>query len=53
MRLVNGSLSQHYRIGADGTVAHGTAISRADAADFLVRRAIEGSYVNRAVALSY
>lgn len=53
VRLIDGSLTQHYRIGADGTVAHGTAISRADAADFLVRRAIENSYVNRAVALSY
>lgn len=52
VRLVDGPLTQRYRIGADGNLPNGGAISRANVADFMVRHIGGGSYRNCAVALS-
>ena len=53
VQLANGALTQHYRIGADGKIPDGTAISRADVADFIVRRCSDPAFQQHAVALSY
>lgn len=53
VRLANGSLTQRYRIGADGNLPRGGIISRADVADFMVRRSGDFAFRDKAVALSY
>lgn len=53
VQLTNGPLTQGYRIGEDGNLPNGGAISRADVADFIVRRSDDPAYRNRPIALSY
>lgn len=52
-RLADGPLTQHYRIGEDGTLPHIGAISRADLGNFVAAEAKERAHIGRAVAISY
>lgn len=53
VRLADGPLTQCYRIGENGNLPNGGAISRADVADFIVRYIDDPGCRDRAVALSY
>ncbi len=52
-QLVDGPLTQRYRIGENGSLPDIGKISRGDLADFLAREAHDAAYVDRAVAISY
>lgn len=52
-QLIDGPLTQHYRVGREGNLPHITKISRSDLADFVARQADDRALVGRAVAISY
>lgn len=52
-RLVDGSLTQHYRIGREGSLAGIGKISRSDLADFVAQQVTDAAFIQRAVAISY
>lgn len=52
-QLVNGPLTQHYRVGPEGSLPDISKISRSDLADFVAREADDAAFINRAVAISY
>ena len=52
-RLVDGPLTQHYRIGQEGHLPDIGTISRSDLAAFVAREADDAAYIDRAVAISY
>lgn len=52
-QLVDGALTQTYRIGRDGHLPNVTGVARIDLADFLAGQAEDRSLTRRAVAISY
>ncbi|MBC9878577.1 SDR family oxidoreductase [Bradyrhizobium sp. INPA01-394B] len=52
-RLVDGPLTQRYRIGDDGSLTNVTKVSRSDLADFMAREVQDAKRIGRAVAISY
>ena len=52
-QLVDGPLTQHYRIGQEGSLPDISKISRSDLADFVAREADGAAFVDRALAISY
>lgn len=52
-QLVDGPLTQHYRIGQEGSLPDISKISRSDLADFVAREADDAAFVDRALAISY
>lgn len=52
-QLVERPLTQHYRIGQDGSLPDIGKISCSDLADFIARQAEDTSNIDRAVAISY
>ena len=52
-RLVDGPLTQHYRVGGDGSLPHIGAISHADLGNFVAAEATDRAFIGRAVVVSY
>jgi putative NADH-flavin reductase len=52
-QLVDGDLTQHYRVGPDGRLPDIGKISWSDLADFVARQADDKTFIGRAVAISY
>ena len=52
-QLVDGDLTQRYRVGPDGELPDIGKISRSDLADFVARQADDLTLAGRAVAVSY
>ncbi|USI74653.1 NAD(P)-dependent oxidoreductase [Sphingomonas morindae] len=51
-RLIDGPLTQHYRVGAGGTLPDITTISRSDLADFLARAVADPAMAGQMYAIS-
>lgn len=51
-QLVDGGLTQQYRVGPEGRLPHIGKISREDLADFVARQADDTAFLRRAVAIS-
>ena len=52
-QLVDGPLTQRYRIGQEGSLPNIGKISRRDLADFVARASNDATFIHRVVAISY